>query len=122
LEFFLNPTFSKHTSHTTKRIFPWKIRKIPPSCLEKYQTFPSHATQKTTYWVNPHPKKIHLSQSLKKKPSLKKDEITPSSLPHPKKTLFKKKRKENLSSIFFKAPFTTCNFFNLIKLSTPYTY
>jgi hypothetical protein len=59
--------FSPNTpSHTTKRIIPWKIKKFPPSYLENNQTSPSHATQETTLSVSPHPKKIHLSQSLKK--------------------------------------------------------
>jgi hypothetical protein len=32
--------FSINTlSHTTRRIVPWKIRKIPPSCLEKQPNF-----------------------------------------------------------------------------------
>jgi hypothetical protein len=34
--------------------------------LRNNQTFLSHATQETNLYVSPHPKKIHLSQSLKK--------------------------------------------------------
>jgi hypothetical protein len=49
--------------------------------------------------------------------------IDPSSPPHPKKTLLKKKKKIlNLLSPFLEAPLTICNYFNLIELFTPYTY
>jgi len=79
-------------------------------------------SKKQPFGLVPIPKKIHLSQSLKKKPPLEKGGITPSSLPHPKKTLLKKKKNPNPSSPFLKAPFTTGNSFNIIELSTPYTY
>jgi hypothetical protein len=49
--------------------------------------------------------------------------IAPSSPPHPKKTLLEKKRKNsNNLSPFLKVPFITCNSFNKIELSTPYTH
>jgi hypothetical protein len=48
--------------------------------------------------------------------------ITPSSPPHPNKTLLKKKTNPNPSPPFLKAPFISCNSFNLIELSIPYTY
>jgi hypothetical protein len=69
--------------------------------------------KKQPFGLVPIPKKIHLSQSLKKKPPLEKGGITPSSLPHPKKTLLKKKKNPNPLSPFLKAPFTTSNSFNI---------
>jgi len=54
--------------------------------LKNNQTSPSHATQKTTFWVSPHPKKNSpISIPLKKKPLLERGGITPSSPPHKKK-------------------------------------
>jgi hypothetical protein len=54
---------------------------------------------------------------------LEKGGITPSSPPHPRKTLLKKeKQNPNLLSTFLKAPFIAYKSFNLTELSTPYSY
>jgi len=68
--------FPNTPSYTTKRIFFRKLKKSHLLALKNNQTFPSHATQETTLWVNPHPKKIHLSQSLKKPLLLKGVELS----------------------------------------------
>jgi hypothetical protein len=47
--------------------------------------------KKQTFGLILIPKKIHLSQSLKKKTSFGKGGITSSSPPHPTKNLFEKK-------------------------------
>jgi hypothetical protein len=49
--------------------------------------------KKQPFELVPIPKKIHLSQSLEKKPPLERGGIGPWSPPHPKKTLLKKKKK-----------------------------
>jgi hypothetical protein len=90
--------------------------------LKNNQTSPSHATQETTFWVSPHTKNNSPIHIPLKKPPLERDGITPSSPPHPKKTLLKKKKNPNPFSPFLQAPLTTCNSFNLIELSIPYTY
>jgi hypothetical protein len=48
--------------------------------------------KKQTLGLIPIPNKIHLSQSLKRKTPLEKGGINPSSFPHPKETLLKKKQ------------------------------
>jgi hypothetical protein len=47
--------------------------------------------------------------------------IIPSSPPHPKKKHLEK-IKIKIQTPFFLTPFTTCNYFDLIELSTPYTH
>jgi hypothetical protein len=82
--------------------------------LKNNQTSPSHATQEK--FTSPNPLK---------KPLFEKGGIAPSlpSPPHPKKPFWKRKKKvPNLSSPCLKAPLITCNSFNLIELSTPYTH
>ncbi len=76
LEFFLNPTFLLW--ETTKLLLP-----MPP--------------KKQTFGLDPIPKKIHLSQSLKKNPPFERGGITPSSPFHPKKNPFGKKNPNPLS-------------------------
>jgi len=61
--------------------------------LKNNQTSPSHATQETTLWDSPHPKKNSPVPIPLKKPLLERGGITPSSPLHPKKTFLKKKRK-----------------------------
>jgi hypothetical protein len=78
-------TFSKHPSHTTKRIIPWKIKKSYLLALKNNQTFPSHATQETTHWITFHPQKHSPIPFFKQKLALEKGGITQSSTPHPKK-------------------------------------
>jgi hypothetical protein len=80
--------------------------------------------KKQPFGFVPIPNKIHLSQSLKIKPLLERGGITSSSSPHRKKTILKKikNKNPNPSSPFLKASLPTCNSFNLIELSTPYTY
>jgi hypothetical protein len=102
LNYFLNPTF-----------LLWEITKLLPPMPPKKQTFGFVPIQKN----------IYLSQSLKKT-SFEKGwnyPILPSS---PKKYPFEKEKKTFLTPhppLFLKASPTTCNFFNLIELSTPYT-
>ncbi len=118
------PIHFLQTPHPTppKEQFLGKTKKISPSCLEKNQTFPSHATQETTLWLNPHPNKFDLSQSLKTKPLFEGVELPHLLLLTQKNPFEKEKENPNPLSLFLKAPFTTCNSFNLIELSTPYTY
>jgi len=102
--------------HSLDKIFHLPI-------LKNNQISPSHATQETNLCVCPHPKNVHLSQSLKKKPPLETGGIIPSSPLHPKENPFEKEKENfNPSSSFFKPSFTSCNSFNLIELSTPYTH
>jgi len=73
----------------------------------------------------PNKKKNYLFQSHKKKNSFEKGwnyPILPSSKTLKKNLLKKKKKKFNPSSPFVKASFTTCNSFNRIELSLPYTH
>jgi len=70
----------------------------------------------------PIPYIIHFSQSLFEKTLLERGGIDSSSYPHQKKNILKKKTNPNPLSLFLKIPVTTYNFFNLIELSTPYTY
>ncbi len=108
-------------SHTTTKLIPWIFKKKFTFLLwETTKLFLPISPKKQTFGLVPIPKKIHLSQSLKKKP--------PLNLPHPplltqKKPFWKKRIKTpNPSSHFFKTPLTSCNSFNLIELSTPYTH
>jgi hypothetical protein len=65
-----HPFFLNTPSHTTKRIIPWKIKKIPPSYLEKQpKLLLPMPPKKQPFGLVPIPKTIHLSQSLRKKPS-----------------------------------------------------
>jgi len=93
---------------------PWRTTKLllpmPPN--------------KQPFGLIPIPKKIHLSQSLKKHLLWKGVELSHPPLFTQKKPFWKRKKKRNPNSLppFLKAPFTTCNSFNLIELSTLYTY
>jgi hypothetical protein len=58
--------------------------------LRNNQTFLSHATQETNLYVSPHPKKIHLSQSLKKTLLWKGVELPHPPLLTPKKPFCKR--------------------------------
>jgi len=57
--------------------------------LGNNQTFPSHFTQETNFWVSPHPPKNSPLPIPLKKTSF---EFTSSSPPHPKNTLLEKKK------------------------------
>jgi hypothetical protein len=119
--------FLNHPSHTTQKKFLskkdlWKIKKSHLPTLKNNQTFPSHATQETNPWVSPHPKNDSPFPTPSKKTPLERGGITPSSPLHPKKPFWKNKSNPNHSSPFLKTPFTICNSFNLIELSTPYTH
>ncbi len=70
----------------------------------------------------PIPKKNHLSQSLKKSLLWKGVELPHPPLLTQKKPFWKRKKNCNPLCPFLKAPFSTCNSFNLIELSTLYTY
>jgi hypothetical protein len=97
--------------------------KIPPFYLEKKPNFslPCHPRNKPLGLI-PIPKKFTSPNPLKK-PPLGRGGIAPSSPSHPTKTLLEKKRKNsNPLFLFLKAPFITCNSFNKIELSTPYTH
>jgi hypothetical protein len=62
--------------------------------LKNNQTSLSHATQETTLLVNPHPKKESpLPITHVKKNPLESAGIISSSIPHPKKSPFKKIKK-----------------------------
>ncbi len=118
-----NPSvFSKHSiTHHQKNnalnflknttFLPWITTKLLPPMPPKKQPF----------GLIPIRQNIHLPQSLKKNLLWKRSGITPSSPPHPKKP-FWKVIFFNPSSPFLKASLTTCNSFNIIELSTPYTY
>ncbi len=86
------PAFSNHPHPTPpKESFFGKKFKSHLHALKNNQISPSHATQETTLWVNPHPKKIHLPQSIKKNLLWKGVEL-PILLSSPKKTLLKKEK------------------------------
>jgi len=71
--------------------------------LKKNQTSPSHATQETTFWVSPHPKKESLLPIPPKKTPLERGEITlKPSPPHPKKPFWKRRKKSLTPHPFFK--------------------
>jgi hypothetical protein len=75
-------------SHTTKKLIPWKIEKIPPSYFEKQPNFSLPCHPKKNLWVSPHPKK-HSPLLI---PPLERGEITPSSPLHQKKNPFGKEK------------------------------
>jgi hypothetical protein len=79
--------------------------------------------KKQTFALVPIPKESHLSQSFKKYLLWKGVELPHPPPPHRKKNPFEKEKKvPSMSSSFLIASFTTCNYFNLIELSTPYTH
>ncbi len=118
-----HPLSPNTPSHTAKRIIPWKIKKISHSCLGKQPNFslPCHP-RNNPLGLSPSQTKFTYPNPLKWNLFWKGVE-----LPHPillieKKPFWKRKKNPNPSSPFLKAPLPTCNSFNLIELSTPYTY
>jgi hypothetical protein len=91
------------SSHTTKKIIPWKIKEISPSYLQNQLNFslPCHPRNKP-FGLVPISNKIHFSQSIKKKLLWRGVELTYPRLFTQKKPFWKRFFKKNPCPLFLK--------------------